>query len=62
MYGLLNVRLEITVLILVEIYRNFSKCSNKVYRFCCEDKPGLMKRKDLAFLVREKIQDLVQQG
>lgn len=55
MQGLLNIILEITVLILVAIYRKFSKCSNKFYRFCCEDKPGLMESKDLAFLVREKI-------
>jgi hypothetical protein len=66
MHGPLNIKLDITVLILVEIYRKFSKYSNKVCRFCCEEKPGPMKSKDLTFLVRKKmvpcIQNLAQQG
>ena len=66
MHSPLKVKLEITVIILVEIYLKFSIISNKVYRFCCEEKPGPMMRKDLTFLVRKKmipcIQDLAQQG
>jgi hypothetical protein len=65
-WGNLRANLEITVLKIVEISRNVSKNSNDVYRFCGKDKPGMLKSKDLTFLVRKKlvpcIQDLAQHG
>jgi hypothetical protein len=63
----LRANLEITVLDIVETSRKVSKNSMDAYRFCSEDKPGVLKKsKNLTFLVRKKlvpcIQNLTQHG